>query len=548
MFVPYFKRVLLIWLTLQIQGATRGQLSDALGDPLPERAVARLGSSRLRHGGQIGRVMFSPDGRRLASWGGVYQLSEGIAIWEAATGKEIRRVVQPGAWLEAWAWTPDGRLIAVLKSREGKKHSLFDFSAAKVEGQALPERGDGDDNRFAVSPSGKVLAVSSHGRDGRGYTVEFRDLSPDRPARDAKVLGVAQGNLDYATVLRFTPDGQKLIVFTPPNRPQRTQWTAVVWDVETARELGRMNLTDKAFGPGQTVDLSNERIAAVLPIGTVRLYDLITRKEERLAEADEPPDLDDARPAGGAVAVRFSLDGSTLVTAGPGQRIRFWNVRDRKKIREIALGGYGIEEMDLSRDGKVLALGGRDGVVRLLNAATGREICPQPGHERGVLYVAVSADSRIAATTGLDRTIRIWDLEKGKELRVITCDGYLRDCALTLDSKMVLAAVNPDLDPDHAVLHLWDVSDGREVQTAELTGQRRNRCGLHPMGGRCSRFPGKPSHLRSWPQSQRLREIKFPPERTQGVHVSGDDACHLAGRRASGHIGAARELVAWHGH
>ena len=83
--------------------------------------------------------------------------------------------------------------------------------------------------------------------------------------------------------------------------------------------------------------------------------------------------------------------------------------------------------MDLSRDGTVLALGGRDGVVRLLNAATGAEIRPQPGHERGVLYVAVAADSRIAATTGLDRTIRIWDLESGKELRVITCDGYLRD-------------------------------------------------------------------------------------------------------------------------
>ncbi len=327
MVLHYVKRILLISLTLALPSATAAQLLDGLGDPLPQRAVARLGSSRLRHGGQIGRVMFSPDGRKLASWGGVYQVSEGIAIWEAATGKKLRRVVQPGAWLDAWAWTPDGRLFAVLKSREGKKHSLFDFNTAKVEGQALPERDDGDDNRFAVSPSGKVLAVSSHGRDGRGYTVEFRELSPDRPARDAKVLGVARGNLDYATVLRFTPDGQKLIVFTPPNRPQRTQCTAVVWDVETVRELGRMNLTDKAFGPGQTVDLSNERIAAVLPIGTVRLYDLITREEERLAEADEPLDLDDARTAGGAVAVRFSLDGSTLVTAGPGQRVRFWNMR-----------------------------------------------------------------------------------------------------------------------------------------------------------------------------------------------------------------------------
>ena len=46
------------------------------------------------------------------------------------TGKEVRRVSQTGARLEAWAWMPDGRLIAVLESR-GKKHALFDFSAAQ---------------------------------------------------------------------------------------------------------------------------------------------------------------------------------------------------------------------------------------------------------------------------------------------------------------------------------------------------------------------------------------------------------------------------------
>ena len=301
----------------------------------------------------------------------------------------------------------------MLKSL-GKKHSLFDFSAGKVEGHTLPARDDGDDSRFAVSPSGGLLAVSSHGRKGQGYRVEFRELSPDLPAREAKVLRVAQGNLDYATVLRFTPDGRKLIVFTPPDEPQRVQWTAVVWDVETARELARMNLTDNAFGPGQTVDVSNDRIAVVLPLGTVRLYDLKTGKKERLAEADQPAEADEARPIEGAVAVRFSADGRTLIVAGPAKEIRFWNVIDRKKSREIVLSKGGLERMDVSADGKLLAFGGRDGVVRLLNADTGAEICPHLGHERGVLFVAVSADSRIATTAGLDRTIRIWDLERAK--------------------------------------------------------------------------------------------------------------------------------------
>ena len=137
-------------------------------------------------------------------------------------------------------------------------------------------------------------------------------------------------------------------MFTPPYRPQHNQWTAVVWDVATSRELARMNLTDKAFGPGQTVDMSNERIAVVLPLGTVRLYDLKTGKEQRLAEADQPPEVDDARPMGGAVAVRFRADGRTLIVAGPAEQIRFWNVSDRKKSREIASSRGGIERMDVS--------------------------------------------------------------------------------------------------------------------------------------------------------------------------------------------------------
>src|SRR5438105_2646578 len=58
--------------------------TDCYGDPLPDGAVGRLGTARLRHGHDITVMAFAPDGRSLASsddggW---------LCVWDVATGRE----------------------------------------------------------------------------------------------------------------------------------------------------------------------------------------------------------------------------------------------------------------------------------------------------------------------------------------------------------------------------------------------------------------------------------------------------------------------------
>src|SRR5437867_9713120 len=93
---------------------------DSQGDPLPDGALARIGSVRLRHNGEIGMVAFTPDGKSLLSLGS----DNTFRRWDPQTGKEQARFARKGQSLY---------LTAQMGMRDG-------FSLPPG-GLALPPRG-----------------------------------------------------------------------------------------------------------------------------------------------------------------------------------------------------------------------------------------------------------------------------------------------------------------------------------------------------------------------------------------------------------------------
>src|SRR5262249_16894975 len=64
----------------QIGGNLKKDISfDQYGDPLPQGALARLGTMRLRHHEQVRGVAFSPGGKILAS----ISMDEAIHLWDS---------------------------------------------------------------------------------------------------------------------------------------------------------------------------------------------------------------------------------------------------------------------------------------------------------------------------------------------------------------------------------------------------------------------------------------------------------------------------------
>jgi WD40 repeat protein len=125
---------------------------DHYGDPLPEGAVARLGTLRLVHLGQLMSVAVSPDGRVVAS--GVqrgeqaYRSQETLVIsdrvsivtrhrvtrsvirlWDAGSGKLVREINTPDAPVSSLFFGPGG---TVLYAGCGRFVAAFDVSTGKT--------------------------------------------------------------------------------------------------------------------------------------------------------------------------------------------------------------------------------------------------------------------------------------------------------------------------------------------------------------------------------------------------------------------------------
>jgi RNA polymerase sigma factor (sigma-70 family) len=361
------------------RGAAQAQAPrlDPLGDSLPEFARMRLGTARLRHGGPVVAVAFTPDGKTAITGG---SNSDGnIRLWDAAIGREVRTIPGAGAAITAIAVTPDGKTI--LATAGDKTIRLWDVATGaevrRLRGhQAQP-------TSVAVTPDGRAAVSSSVDKTARVW-----DLSTGQELR------VFADHRAPVQSVAIAADGTTVASAGADNMVR-------LWDLATGREQRVLNHATAVYAVAFAPD--GKRLASVDQSGAVKVWDPATGQELTALRTDTPS----------VHGLAFSPDG--LALAGGGQRgpVRVWNLATGQPLRVFAGPPAAVWSLAFSGDGRTLLVGSDDRHARLLDVATGRDRLTWPGHAGAVNSVAATGDGKSIVTCSADGAI-VWDLAAGK--------------------------------------------------------------------------------------------------------------------------------------
>lgn len=349
----------------------------------------------------IGRLGFSRDGKRLASW----HLGR-IIVWDVATGEQIQERASHSGAADSVAFSPDGKLLAsasggdrtvrLWNARTGKQLHMWPMPHPRI-------------NPVMFTPdSASVIAGGLWGE------CRMWDVRTGAERHVFRLPDVSKQASDMILSLHVSPDGKHLMAMDVRGETiggvHKRRRFVTTWDATSGERIAR-----RATSLDNRTNLEQEAISpdgrfATLWENELLVFDIVANRVLRKITGDT------LAPTAFSADSKLMAIGGAFSSVRGSERVRVLDVASGKELLSLPTGP--VWRRAFSPDGRFLATTG-DGGLALWEMATGK-----PALQRAVANkeraqtispfsascLAFAPDGRAVATSLADGSLLIWDV------------------------------------------------------------------------------------------------------------------------------------------